>query len=73
MDQIGRYIMGAGAGLVLLGAIIWFLGKSGFRGLPGDVFYQSGRVKWYFPIVTCLVISVFLTAIAWLWAWLHKR
>ncbi len=73
MDQFGRYIMAAGAGLFVLGVAVWLMGRLGFRGLPGDIVYRSDRVTFYFPIVTCLVISALLTGLVWLWAWLSRR
>jgi hypothetical protein len=34
--------------------------------LPGDIVYQGRNTTFYFPIVTCLVLSVALTLILWL-------
>jgi hypothetical protein len=65
VTQTGRLILVLGLGLVVLGAIVWALGKLGFRGLPGDIRYDSENVKIYVPIVTCLVASVVLSAIFW--------
>ncbi|MBC3788103.1 DUF2905 domain-containing protein [Spirosoma utsteinense] len=59
----GKYIMLIGAALVLIGAVIFFLGdKLTWLGrLPGDirVVGKSGG-GFYFPIVTCIAISVLL-------------
>ena len=55
------------AGIVLLVAGIWItLGwKVPFRlgRLPGDIHFRSGNTSVYFPIVTCIVLSVILTLI----------
>ena len=55
------------AGIVLLVAGIWIsLGwKVPFRlgRLPGDVHFRSGNTAVYFPIVTCILLSVILTLI----------
>ena len=51
------------AAWMVLGAIVWVLGKLGFRGLPGDIRYESDKLKIYVPIVTCLVVSVVLTVV----------
>lgn len=69
----GKIMMVAGAILLLLGALVWLLGKSGFKGLPGDIRYESENVKVYFPIVTCLVVSLGLTLLFWLWQWWKGR
>ncbi len=62
-----------GLGLVLAGAVVWGLGRIGFRGLPGDIRYESGNVRFYFPIVTCIILSLLLTGLSWLWQWLSRR
>lgn len=73
MTELGRWIALFGSGLVLLGGLVWTLGKLGFRGLPGDIRYESEQVRFYFPIVTCLVLSALLTAVVWLWQWTSRR
>ncbi len=52
----------AGCGLLwLLAARIPWLGR-----LPGDIRYERGNVHIYFPIVTCLLLSLLLSAVLWL-------
>lgn len=55
-------------GLVLVGAgLAWpFLSRLGLGRLPGDIAIQGEHGGFYFPIVTCLVISLVLSAIFWL-------
>jgi membrane protein implicated in regulation of membrane protease activity len=52
---IGGFIVVVGLVLVL-GLRIPFLGR-----LPGDISVDRGNVHFYFPIVTCLVLSLVLT------------
>lgn len=59
--------------LAVTGGLMWALGRSGFRGLPGDISYQGSNARFQFPIVTCLVLSLLLTAGMWLWRWLSGR
>ncbi len=73
MTDTGRILMLVGVAIVALGAIVWLAGRAGFRGLPGDVSYQGQNVRFYFPIVTCLVVSVILTLGMWLFRWLTRR
>lgn len=75
MMQAGKAILIVGAVLVVIGAVVWALGGAGvrFRGLPGDIRYESGPVRVYFPIVTCVVLSILLTLALWLWNWLSGR
>ena len=65
--------------LIVLGVVILAIGvlvlaaeRVGFRGLPGDIRYESPRVRVYFPIITCLVLSILLTLGIWLWNWLRR-
>ena len=57
------------AGIVLAGAGLLFLlgGKLPFRlgRLPGDIAYQGKNGSFYFPIVTCILLSVAFTLIMW--------
>lgn len=63
-----------GLGLIALGAIIWLLGLCGinFGKLPGDVSAAKGKVSVYFPITTCIIISIILTILLNLFFWLKK-
>lgn len=72
MDQIGKLIIFLGLILTVLGLVVWGLGRMGFRGLPGDIDYRSENFRFYFPIVTCIVISVLASVLVWLWNWLRR-
>ena len=72
MTQTGKLIIVAGLVLVVVGALIWLLGKSGFRGMPGDIHHEGKNVKFYFPIVTCLLLSALFTLALWIWHWFHR-
>jgi ABC-type anion transport system duplicated permease subunit len=73
MSDIGKLLILLGVILVVAGALILLAGRLGFRGLPGDISYQGSHVRVYFPIVTCIVLSIVLTAIFWLWNWLSRK
>ncbi len=68
LREIGRTLLVFGGIMVLVGASFYFGGKLPFRfgKLPGDISYKSEHTAFYFPIVTCLVLSVALSAILWL-------
>lgn len=55
-------------GAVLLAAgLLWpWLSKLGLGRLPGDIRIETESGGFYFPIVTCLVISVILSIVLWL-------
>ena len=73
MTNAGKLLIFVGLLVAFAGVVVWALGRAGFRGLPGDVRYESGNVRVYFPIVTCIVLSVILTAVMWLWQWFGRR
>ena len=53
-----------GALMVLCGLLFMLAGKIPFLGqLPGDISIQTKRVHFYFPLATCLLISILLTLI----------
>jgi Protein of unknown function (DUF2905) len=59
---IGRYIIFAGAIIIGLGLIYYFYGNlfSWMGKLPGDIRYEAGNTKVFFPITTCIVITIIL-------------
>ena len=68
MQEIGRIVMIVGIVLAIAGALLWrFPGWFGWIGrLPGDISVQKGSFSFYFPLVTCILISVVLTLLSWL-------
>lgn len=67
LREIGRLLLVVGIILVGTGLLLSFGGKLPFRlgRLPGDIVYQGRHGSFYFPIVTCIVLSVALTLILW--------
>ena len=64
--MIGRWLIAIGIVLVAVGLLWPWLGKLGLGRLPGDIVVERGNFSFYFPIVTCLIISIVLTLILWL-------
>jgi Protein of unknown function (DUF2905) len=61
-----RFLIAFGL-LVLLAGLAWpWLGRIGLGRLPGDILIQRGGTTFYFPLVTCLLISVVLSGLFWL-------
>lgn len=73
MLAAGKLLVVMGLTITAIGIVLWLLGRSGFRGLPGDIVYESDHVRVYFPIVTMLMLSALLTAVFWIWRWLSGR
>jgi hypothetical protein len=67
MSEIGKVLFVTGLVMAVVGLLFW-LGPSrgGLGRLPGDIHYTKGNFSFYFPIVTCLIVSVVLTLLLWL-------
>jgi hypothetical protein len=63
---MGCWLVAIGLVFVAIGLSWEWLGKLGLGRLPGDVVIQRGSFSFYFPIVTCLIVSVVLSLIFWL-------
>jgi hypothetical protein len=61
-----RLLIVAGAILLAAGLLWPWLGHLGLGRLPGDIAVERPAFRLYFPWVTCLVISVVLTLLFWL-------
>jgi DUF2905 family protein len=67
MTDLGKLLILFGGVLVVLGLLFSLAGKIPWLGrLPGDIYYKSDHVTFYFPVVTCLLISIALTLIFYL-------
>lgn len=67
MTELGKFLVVAGILLALLGALLWSgLGKSWLGRLPGDIHFTKGNFSFHFPLMTCLLISLLLTFLLWL-------
>ena len=67
MENIGRLVVFAGLGLAMIGSVLWFAGGKGWLSwlgrLPGDIRVEGERGGFYFPVVTCLLVSVVLSGL----------
>ena len=61
-----KWLIVLGVLLVLLGLAWPYLGQFGLGRLPGDIVIARDNFRFYFPIVTCLVISVVFSLVLWL-------
>jgi Protein of unknown function (DUF2905) len=67
LREIGRMLLTIGGVLIVVGALLYFGRRSPFRlgQLPGDIVHRGEHTTFYFPIVTCVVISIVLTLLLW--------
>lgn len=59
---MGKMLILSGLGLIVLGVLF----NAGFGRLPGDIYIRGRNGAFYFPIVTCLLISALLSLVMWL-------
>ena len=77
MRELGKMLGFAGAALAALGGLMWMAARPGglplrLGRLPGDIAHQGKQGSFYFPVVTCILLSVVLTLVLWLVQWLRK-
>ncbi len=74
LREVGRALLVLGALLVLISALLYFGGKLPLRlgRLPGDIVHRGEHTTFYFPIVTCLLLSVALSLLLWLFSHFRK-
>jgi hypothetical protein len=63
---MARWLIALGLGLLIIGLLWPWLSKLGLGRLLGDLVFERDGVRIYVPIVTCLVISLVLSLLLWL-------
>lgn len=67
MNELGKFLVITGLILAAVGAMLWSgFGKGWLGRLPGDIHITRDNFSFHFPIVTCLLLSLLLTLILWL-------
>ena len=67
MVNIGKGLIIFGIVLIVLGVIFLFGAKIPWLGqLPGDIYIQRERFTFYFPLMTCLILSLIFTLVLYL-------
>jgi hypothetical protein len=61
-----RFLIIFGILLVVLGVLWPWITTLGLGRLPGDIVVEREHLRFYFPITTCIIISLIITAILWL-------
>ena len=67
MSSLGKLLIGAGGLLILIGAIVLLAGRANIPigRLPGDISYRGKNTAVFFPITTCIILSILLSFILW--------
>ena len=68
MTEIGRIIVILGITLIVIGGIVMLLNRTGLPlgRLPGDIVYKGKNTTFYFPLATCILLSVVVSAVMYL-------
>ncbi|HEY6384090.1 MAG TPA: DUF2905 domain-containing protein [Candidatus Acidoferrum sp.] len=73
LRELGRTLLLFSAVLAAVGALLYFGGKLPSLGkLPGDIVHRGEHTTFYFPIITCLVLSAALSFLFWLFSHLRR-
>jgi hypothetical protein len=65
MSNMQRILIAIGAVLLLVGLLWPWLSSLGLGRLPGDIRVETENGVFYFPITTCVVISIVLSLVIW--------
>ena len=49
--------------LIIIGVLYPYIKKLGLGQLPGDILFKTGNTTFFFPIITCIIISIVLSVI----------
>jgi hypothetical protein len=63
---MSRFLIVLGLVILALGLLWPILGRLGLGRLPGDIVIQRGNFSFYFPLATCIIVSVLLSVVFWL-------
>lgn len=67
MSDFGKMLVITGLVIAGIGALLWSgFGRGWLGRLPGDINYSKDNVSFHFPLVTCILISVILSLLMWL-------
>jgi hypothetical protein len=74
MTDLGKLLLVLGGVIVVAGAVLLLAGRFNLPlgHLPGDIVYRGKNAVFYFPLTTCIVISVVLSLIFWLFGRGHR-
>jgi hypothetical protein len=64
--QLQKWLIVIGCVFIIIGICLPILLKLGFGRLPGDFNIKKDNVTFYFPIMTCIVLSLIISLIFWL-------
>jgi DUF2905 family protein len=63
---MARFLIVLGVALVVIGLLWPYLSRLGLGRLPGDIVIERENMSFYFPLVTCLLLSLVFSVVFWL-------
>ena len=63
---MARFLILLGLAILAVGLLWPVLSRLGFGRLPGDIVSQRDNFTFYFPLATCILVSVLLSVVFWL-------
>ena len=63
---MGKWFVVAGIILVMMGLLWPWIVKLGLGHLPGDIRVERGKFSFYFPLTSCIIVSLIITLLLWL-------
>jgi hypothetical protein len=67
MNEVGKALVLFGIVIVVIGLALWTgFGRGWLGQLPGDIRVSKGNFTFFFPLATCMLVSVVLTLLLWL-------
>ena len=68
MNSVGKLLIAGGALLIFAGILVLLAGRLNLPlgRLPGDISYRGKNTALFFPITTCIILSVLLSLIVWI-------
>jgi Protein of unknown function (DUF2905) len=68
MAELGKLLLLLGGMVIVVGALLMFAGRLHLGHLPGDIVVRGRHSVFYFPLGTCIVLSIALSVIIWLFS-----
>jgi hypothetical protein len=67
MTDLGKVLITIGLVVTAVGSLLLLAGKIPWIGrLPGDIFVKRENFSFYFPLTTCIIVSILFSLLLWL-------
>ena len=63
---MARFLIVLGLAILVAGLLWPFLSRIGLGRLPGDIVIERENITFYFPLMTCLLLSVVISLVFWI-------